>query len=272
MGEKAATPLPILMYHGVDSQNPSQSGELDVHPAQFAEHIAYLAYHQYHPITVAHLSKAARHEPGWDLPPKAIILTFDDGQADFYQNAWPILQQKNFCASLFVITSNVEKSSHPTQPSSRQPSVTWQQIHEMSAKGLEVGSHSHQHRSLDLLSLAEARREISLSKTILEEHLNHPVETFAYPYGSYTAREKTLVQQAGYSAACAVRYHRSSTQDDRYALARLIITAGTRTNTLDQLLNDQWMAEMLLRRMRAKLWRALKDGFILLKHLRTPNR
>ena len=88
--------------------------------------------------------------------------------------------------------------------------LTWDQLSEISANGIECGGHTHSHPQLDTLSPAEAFREIAQSKRLLEDHLGQNVLSFAYPFGYYTANTQRQVQEAGYTSACAVKYAMSS--------------------------------------------------------------
>src|SRR5919202_4452273 len=102
--------------------------------------------------------------------------------------------------------------------------LTWSQIADVQASGIECGAHSHSHPQLDILAPAAARDEIVHCKSELEHQLGRQVATFAYPHGYYSAGVHRLVQEAGYSSACAVKHAMSATTDDRFALARIIVT------------------------------------------------
>src|SRR5438105_14044459 len=93
--------LPILMYHKVDELPPGSSDTNYVRPAQFAEQVAALRQWGFEPITFARwLSRDA-------LPPRPIILTFDDGYRDFERNAWPVLEANGVPATVFLVSSRI---------------------------------------------------------------------------------------------------------------------------------------------------------------------
>lgn len=233
-------PVPILLYHSVAHLTPTRFRKWTIEPALFAAHMAYLRAQHYTPLTVTQLVCAlSDHHPG--LPARPIVISFDDGYADFLEAAWPVLKQFEFAATLYVVTKYVGQSSSwlHGQGAGDRPMLTWVQLAELSAAGIECGAHSHTHVQLDTVPSELAREEIVRSKSELEQHLNRPVETFAYPYGYYSPRERELVQAAGFTSACAVKHALSTTADDRFALARIIVTADTDVAHLSQLLTGQ---------------------------------
>ena len=160
------------------------------------------------------------------LPARPIVVTFDDGFADFYDDAWPVLKRYEIPATLYVTTGYVGSTSRWLTPEGegQRPMMSWEQIVELDRKGIEMGAHTFTHPQLDTLSSSQAWDEISQSKWQLEEQLAHSVASFAYPHGYYSNHVRNLVRQAGFSSACAVKHALSDTSDDRFALARVIIT------------------------------------------------
>src|SRR5579859_480467 len=146
--------------------------------------MAYLNQHRYTPITVTQFA-AALLQKDPRLPRRPVVLTFDDGFADFYTEALPILKRYAFPATLYVATAFINGTSRWLQREGEmaRPMLTWEQLSEISASGIECGGHSHSHPQLDTLSQAEAYREIAQSKSLLEHHLGQNVSSFAYPFG-----------------------------------------------------------------------------------------
>jgi peptidoglycan/xylan/chitin deacetylase (PgdA/CDA1 family) len=163
-----------------------------------------------------------------------VVLTFDDGYADFYTDTLPELQRHGFTATLYVVTAFIGNTSRWLQREreAMRPLLTWPQLAEISASGIECGAHSHTHPALDMLPPSVARAEIIRSKELLEERLDQHVLSFAYPYGYYNTRVQEAVRTCGFTSACAVRLAMSSLHDDPYALARLAITPDTDVHDL----------------------------------------
>ena len=221
------------MYHSISSCASSKFRPCIVSPETFNEHLSYLDECHYTPVTVTQFVQAmARGGDG--LPPHPVILTFDDGYADFYTKALPALQCHGFTATLYVATAFVDGTSRWLQHMGEgmRPMLTWEQLAEISASGIECAAHTHTHRPLDMLPLSVVCDEIVRSKELLEEHLGQQVSSFAYPSGFYSARARQIVRAAGYASACAVKGVLSSLHDDPYALARLAIKPDTGVHDL----------------------------------------
>jgi len=219
--------IPILMYHSISSHASPRFRPCIVTPEAFEEQLTYLEESHHTSMTVTQFVQAM--SKGSTLPPRPIILTFDDGYADFYTKALPALRRHGFTATLYVATAFVGGTSRwlRAREDSTRPMLTWSQLAEISASGIECGAHSHTHPPLDMLPLAVVHDEIVRSKELLEEHLGQQVSSFAYPFGYYSDRIQQVVQEAGYASACAVKLTMSSLHDNPYALARLAIRPDT---------------------------------------------
>ena len=225
--------IPILMYNSISSPDCSGFRPCTVSPEVFDTHLSYLKQNHYTTITVTQLSNAMSRG-GIGLPPRPVVLTFDDGYADFYTAALPILQYYGYTATLYVATGYSGNTSRWLQyPEERsRPMLTRNQLREISACGIECGAHTHTHPALDMVSLPVARDEIVRSKDVLEECIGQYVSSFAYPYGYYTTHLQEMVQICGFTSACAIRRAVSSLHDNPYALARLAITPDTEMHDL----------------------------------------
>ncbi len=225
--------IPILMYHSISSHASPRFRPCIVSPEMFEEHLSYLDQCHYTSVTVTQFVQAmARGGDG--LPDRPVVLTFDDGYADFYTQALPALQRHGFTATLYLATAFVGGTSRWLQHMGEgtRPMLTWDQLAEISASRIECGAHTHTHRPLDMLPPAIVRDEIVHSKELLEEHLGQQVSSFAYPSGHYSARVRQIVRAAGYASACAIKGTLSSLHDDPYALARLAIKPDTGVHAL----------------------------------------
>ena len=225
--------IPILMYHSISSYAHPRFRPCIVSPETFEEHLSYLDQCHYTSVTVTQFVQAiARGGDG--LPPRPVILTFDDGYADFYTSALPALRRHSFTATLYIATAFVGNTSRWLQHMGEgmHPMLTWVQLAEINASGIECGAHSHTHRPLDMLPPSVVRDEIVHSKELLEEHLGQQVSSFAYPFGYYSVPVRRIVQAVGYVSACAIKGALSSLHDDPYTLARLAIKPDTGVQAL----------------------------------------
>lgn len=250
--------IPILMYHSISEHACSRFKPFTVPPALFARHIAYLYQHSYTPLTVSQFIKA-RTESLESLPERPVVLTFDDGFTDFFTEALPILHHYGFTATLYVPTAYVNATSRwmESEGEGERRMVTWSQLMEISAQGIECGAHSHSHPQLDILPFAVARDEIVQSKRILEDHLGMEVTSFAYPHGYHTTAVQWMVKQAGYTSACAVKYALSMGDTNPFSLARLLVGPTTDEQALAALLNGRCLqvAKAACTRPLAPAWR-----------------
>ncbi|MFZ5823322.1 MAG: polysaccharide deacetylase family protein [Bacillota bacterium] len=176
--------VPILMYH-VIAPGPNN---LYVPPAELDAHLAYLAREGYQTVTLQQLHAHFQH--GDNLPERPVALTFDDGYADFYTAALPLLQKHGMVGTLFVITGKVGQPGY----------ITWQQAQAISAAGMEIGSHTVTHPDLRYLDPRRLRAELGDSRLLLEERLGVSVRFFAYPAGRYSDQTLALMPELYWGA------------------------------------------------------------------------
>src|SRR6266571_3807834 len=151
--------IPILMYHSIsqpaESANPRFKA-LCVPPTLFATQVDYLYRSGYTFLNVTQLVDVLTGKAA--LPERPVVLTFDDGYADFYYHALPVLSCYHITATLYIATSFVEKTSLWLRWKEERghPILTWNQIAEISNSGIECGAHTQSHSKLDALPLVMA--------------------------------------------------------------------------------------------------------------------
>ena len=220
--------VPILMYHEI-SGRPDTAGKLAVPLQAFAGQLEYLVSHGFTTLTASAL--AAALAAGAPLPERAVVLTFDDGFADFHERALPLLRRYGCAATLFVTTGWIAEAGR--RAAGRRPGrmLTWSQIIEAAADGIEIGAHSHCHPQLDQLGRNRLCAELTISKGLLEDALGTPVPGLAYPFGYSSAQVRRAAIRAGYAYGCAVGNVLAGTQHHLFALPRLTVRASTGENT-----------------------------------------
>jgi peptidoglycan/xylan/chitin deacetylase (PgdA/CDA1 family) len=231
--------IPILLYHSVDTEATPRFRKFTISPERFDRHMAFLDKEGYQTWTVSDWVENYKKN-GKPWPEKTVILTFDDGFADFYTNAMPILSAYNLAATIYITTGYIGGTSQwmAREGEADRPMLSWDQVVEINAMGIECGAHTCYHPSLDALPTEEkARQEIEMSKTTLEDRLGQEVKSFAYPYGHYDSYIRDLVRETGFSSACAVKHALSSKEDDRLALARVLVAGNVSVERLRDLLS-----------------------------------
>ncbi|MGZ4482449.1 MAG: polysaccharide deacetylase family protein [Gaiellales bacterium] len=182
------TRVPIVMYHAVQARpaNAPYPG-LFLRPALFASQMRFLARHRFHPITLDRLY-AAWHG-GASLPPKPIVLTFDDGFRSVYQFAVLVLRAHGWPAVLDLAVTHLHEG-------------TWglnrPEVMTMIRKGWELDSHTLTHQNLTALADAALRRETLGSRRLLRRLFGVPVRFLCYPAGEYDQRVIDAARAAGY--------------------------------------------------------------------------
>lgn len=191
--------VPILMYHYVSIPPDDADAirrDLSVPPDVFEQEMKYLYEQGYQTIQLRDLIHF--FGTGAPLPPKPIILTFDDGYADQYPNVFPTLLDYGFTGTFFIITQFADTKVNGY--------MTWEQIQELEANGMEIGTHTLDHRAnLARLNLNTQRRAIQPARDALQKYLPNLPPVFAYPAGSYDHTTLDLLQELGYSAAVTTK-------------------------------------------------------------------
>jgi peptidoglycan/xylan/chitin deacetylase (PgdA/CDA1 family) len=242
--------IPILLYHAIGTGADARFAEWEVAPELFASHLALLARCDYEVLTVRDLAERGMRAE------RAVVVTFDDGFADFHDEAWPLLRRYGFPATVFVTSGFVGGTSGWLHRlgEERRPMLDAAQIAELAGAGIEIGAHGHEHLQLDTVSERAAWADITASKASLEA-LAGPVTSFAYPHGYNTARVRRQVARAGFTAACAVGDGMATEADDRFAMTRIVVRGGTTDEALERLLDSEPPARRPVRRA---AWRAVR--------------
>ncbi|MDQ6908861.1 MAG: polysaccharide deacetylase family protein, partial [Chloroflexota bacterium] len=168
---------------------------LSVTPADFAAQMEWLVKNGYHAVFPSELTAAMTQSA--PLPTKPIVLTFDDGYRDFYDQAWPVLKQYGLKSSSAVVTNFADKGDRGDLQY-----MNWNMIKELDQSGMvEIASHTQSHPDLTRMSTGQRWAELSQSKALIEQQLGHPCATFIYPSGRYDGATVADAKRAGYQIA-----------------------------------------------------------------------
>ena len=189
----------VLMFHDVVIERGKGGVYFDSTVAEFKEILDYFDEQGAHYLSLKDL-----HEhlvTGKEVPERSVVLTFDDNYQGFYENAWPILKSKKIPSGMFVHTDFVGNKS------GSHPKMSWDQLKELDKSGLvEIGGHTCSHPGdLKSLPIDVQERELTESKSLLEEQLGHPVPFLAYPVGSADSKTIELTKSLGYTMAFTMK-------------------------------------------------------------------
>lgn len=233
----------ILTYHSLDT-----SGSLvSVAPRDFADQMGALADSGYRGIALREATAYRAARGTW--PDRCVVLTFDDGYANFHETALPILMRHGFAATVFLVSGHVGGQNDWERPLARlgaRSMLSWAQIAELCAAGMEVAAHTKTHPDLSRLSPAAAEEEIAASRAQIEDRLGRPVESFAYPYGSVSRPARDIVARE-FRAACTVELRRAA-GEAMHELPRVDMYYIRSGRTLTRLANGELDRYLAVRR------------------------
>jgi len=213
--------VPILLYHHVGI--PQSESLYYVSPFDFERQMYLLHEWGYQTISVELLVRAIKE--GAELPPKPIILTFDDGGETTFTNALPILQKYGFTGTAYIVYNYVDISAY----------MDVDQIRGLYMAGWEIGSHSISHADLTVRSDRQMD-EIVESRRKLHALLNVPILTFAYPFGAYDKDSLSYIHYAGYIAAMGLGNESLQGNKNLFYLYRMAVNGNQNLETFALLL------------------------------------
>ncbi len=185
---RAADHAAVIMYHRFGEENlPSTSISIE----QFEKHLDELTNGNY---TVMPLIEIAEHiKNGTPLPDRTVAITIDDAFASFYELAWPMLKERNLPVTLFISTQAIDLNLRDYS--------SWDEVREMQAEGIHIGSQSHTHPHMHLITAEQARTEIEKSNRQFIKEIGTKPQLFAYPYGEFTPEIRDIIKETGFTAA-----------------------------------------------------------------------
>ncbi|OEK04732.1 polysaccharide deacetylase family protein [Roseivirga misakiensis] len=178
-----------FVYHRFgDDRYPSTNLSLD----KFEEQLAFLAENNYQVITLNEAFKQVKSKQ--TAISNVVVITIDDAFKSFYQNGWPLLKKYGFKATLFVNTKTVGSSDY----------MTWEELKEVKAEGIEIANHSHAHPYfMDNFNINAFYSDLIISDAFFRNMLGEIPDGYAYPYGEWHPKMGDLLDSLGYTYAAA---------------------------------------------------------------------
>lgn len=198
--------LPILCYHAI-KKNPKSMWEIGIN--DFDMQMNYLFQNQYKTVSLQDVKKWLYQ--GNPLPPKAILLTFDDWDESHYEIAFPILKKYNFVATFNVVSKRI---GDPT---------SIERLTEVIAYGCSVASHSVSHFSLVMMNAKKMQQELTKSKADIERLTNTSVDFFCYPFGNFNKAVIDALKKAGYAGALTTVPGKNYENTAPFELRRILV-------------------------------------------------
>lgn len=202
--------IPILMYHSICADYPDNS--LMVAPELFNEQMAWLNDNGFTTMSLEEVYEA--FETG-KVPAKPVAITFDDGYADNYTEAYPILKKYDMKATFFIITNNTDKDGYY---------MNTDMLKEMEEYGMKIENHTAYHFELGGASFEDQRMTIEDGQAFLKDNIGVDSKFLCYPAGKYDDTTVSLDAQLGIKVAVTTEYGFASINDGLYTLKRVRIS------------------------------------------------
>lgn len=251
--------LLVLSYHDI-RDDVARKGDPDLYAVStqnFAAHLDWLDGQGYHPVSLSQVIEASKG--GRPLPPRPVLLTFDDGLRSVYTRVFPLLQAYGYPALVAVVTDWVDLPAGRTvdygpRPFTRDDFLTWAQIREMQESGLvEIASHTNDlhhgvlsnpqgnstpaavTRIYDPATkryetedqyLARIRSDLERSVQLIRTHTGRAPRAIVWPYAAYNSVISRIADSLGMTVSFDLEGRNTPVQPDLHGMARLLVTGN----------------------------------------------
>jgi peptidoglycan/xylan/chitin deacetylase (PgdA/CDA1 family) len=225
--------IPILMYHYLSTPPPDANiyrHDLSVPPELFAAHLDRLLAEGYTTVSLYQMIDALQQ--GTPLPEKPVVITFDDGYRDNYENAFPLLRERAMQATIFVVTDFMDEE--------RPAYLTWEMAREMVQAGISIESHGRYHVSLAGKDDDYLVWQALGSLETIEYELGMRPRFVSYPAGEYDQRTIDIFQSAHYWAGLTTQQGATLDNQQPFELPRVRVRNTTTPDELIRLLSLDW--------------------------------
>ena len=207
---------PVLVYHRFAGELKPGQERIDIDPRRFRRHLRLLRALGFRPLPLEELLAFHRGERN-ELPRRCFAITVDDAMADAIE---PLLRAAGLHPQLFVPTAELGGSAHWI---AGEPVAGWEEIRQLAAAGVAIGSHTRHHRRHSQLGAAEREVELVGSLAELREQVPGASAVIAYPNGDHDEAVCAATAAAGYEAAFTTEKGRNGALTDRYRLRRVSV-------------------------------------------------
>jgi len=198
-----------LLFHSIDVKPKFNMSSFPLD--KFITFLDYLKQNNVQTATVSE-RETQRDSPHAMRNALSTVITFDDGFLNFYENAYPLLEERNIKVTIFPVAGLLGKTGK-WDVMGQTSHITAPMLREIGSAGHEIGSHSLTHANLVWLDDRELRKELCGSKDILEDATGIQIKSLSFPFGSWNERVWDAAKSAGYEYATAYRGHRRAPKE-----------------------------------------------------------
>lgn len=222
MSRDPSCKIPIITYHHVllfdaNEHKKTQRSPFTLAMDRFFEHMEFIAENGYRTIHLDQLLDRVSSQSTRNENDRVVVITFDDGWVDNFEHAFPILNAFGLIATFFVITGKIGSKGY----------MSWEQLLELKNHGMRIESHTHDHIPLEFLSKAEIQRQLSNSRTFLEDKLNDNAWHISFPHGSYNKLVLDTAKEMEFRTCGTSNFGYVSESSDPYEMPRILIRKNT---------------------------------------------
>jgi peptidoglycan/xylan/chitin deacetylase (PgdA/CDA1 family) len=202
--------IPVLNYHSI---GVTQGNTLVLDPKKLTRQMEFLAEQGYSPLTLSNFILLLEKKK--TAPAKPVLLTFDDGYLDNYEQAMPILKLHGFPATIFISPGTI----------GQEGKLNWEQVKEMHEAGWDIQPHGMTHPHLPELTAAQQKEEIMQSRRQIEQQLGTNADIFCYPYGEFNKQTLKILKDEGFRYAFTIRQGRTTSTQEPFYLRRIYVNS-----------------------------------------------
>ena len=260
---ETAEELTVLSYHEVADRADALVPQYAVTPTNFIRQMDWLRNHGYRFVGVGDV--LAAREGRKPLPPRAVLVTFDDGYESVYARAWPVLKLFRIPAVINVVGAWLEEKGTVNFDGKELPRsqlLSWKELREMSDSGLvEVGSHSYDlHRGIagnpqgnmqpagttrrwlpegagyedDASFRKRVQADLERNSALIRRHIGKPPRVIAWPYGRYNATTRDVAERLGMRIGLTLDDGANTPDTPLWGLRRILVGSGMALWDLDR--------------------------------------